>query len=194
MATNKQATKPAAKKGSKANPHVLEGAAKKLEGGTQPVDPMQAEAERRHDMRRASDVEQSNAAMAFAVQQMTTPAAVDPNRAAFEAEIAKLAEKYKQPLPTAVVKASQPKVQANGITRPKADTLCGRIWHAADQITVQQGRPATVAELGVHPALNGVNAHTKKTQYARWRAFNGVSGRIDTTPKPGVVMTHEGNP
>lgn len=69
--------------------------------------------------------------------------------------------------------------QKNGITRPASGTTTGAIWDVADEITLSQKRPATVAEVKAHTKLLQTNMHTIKTQYARWRGYNGVRGRID---------------
>lgn len=152
-------------------------------------------AEAKQDERSGEDRRKSVDTMAFAVQQLSTPAGSPIDMDAFNAEVAKVAQKHGVPVSVAV--PSNGKVTQNGVTRPKPDTLCGRIWHAADSITVKKGSAAAIAELKVHPDVEGVNAHTVKTQYARWRQFNNFSGRIEpaqTAESSGVVMDHDGAP
>ena len=135
----------------------------------------------------------ADAAMRFAVQQMQTPAALETppallnpdaeKQAAFAEAVAKLAAEMGvvAPAPAAPAKVKVDKMQKNGITRPGANTVCGKIWAAADAISASQGgAPATIASLVAHPASAGINSHTIKTQYSRWRHYNGVSGRLPT--------------
>jgi len=154
-------------------------------GDVQPVTEDQRKGERRANVD----------SMAFAVQQLSTPVAPSPSletppaaREQFNKELEELKAKYNITGPAAKVKPQRAdKVQQNGITRPAANTLCGKIWEAADQITnSQHGAVATISALKGDPATKDVNEHTIKTQYARWRAFNGVSGRL-----PRINAVHE---
>lgn len=140
-----------------------------------------------------------NNAMNFAVQQLSTPQAPEEKphletppelTEDFQKALAELKEKFGVAETAPPAKATKPKaekVQQNGITRPGANTLCGRIWAAADEITDKQhGAVATIGALKEHPATHDANEHTIKTQYARWRAFNGISGRL-----PKINAVHE---
>ena len=140
---------------------------------------------------RAAD-KQANDAMKFSIQQMQTPAVLETpavllnadaeKQAEFNAAVTKLAAEYGLSLPApVVVKVKADKLQRNGITRPGANTVCGKIWAAADAISASQGgAPATIASLKAHSATQGINDHTIKTQYSRWRHYNGVAGRLPT--------------
>lgn len=136
-------------------------------------------------------------AMDFAVQQLSAPVALtDPKRKEFEDAMQKLSDKFGVPVKAVEAKIAKVKVQQNSITRPAADTKCGLIFAAADKITAATGAPATIQ--AVKLACDGINDHTVKTQYARWRQYNGISGRL-TVAKPAVaaasvVMDHDGNP
>lgn len=66
----------------------------------------------------------------------------------------------------------------NDIRRPKAETRCGQIWNIVDKISAQMGQPAPVKYVLAEGVENGFDENTIKTQYARWRKFNGVTGRI----------------
>jgi hypothetical protein len=73
----------------------------------------------------------------------------------------------------------------NSITRPGADTKTGKVWAIGDAISMQKGgtpetTPASIAELKAHPDLRQFNDHTIRTQYARWRQYYGVSGRVQS--------------
>ena len=109
----------------------------------------------------------------------------DKTRLAFEAEMKTLAEKYGMPAPSLTV-ASTPRSgrpQQNGITRPGTDTVTGKVWRVADEVTLKNQRAASISEVKLHPELKHVNDHTIRTQYARWRKFNGIEGRVATEPR-----------
>jgi len=76
--------------------------------------------------------------------------------------------------------AKPAKVQQNGVTRPALTTTCGLIWAAADEISAQVHGVCPIALLKQHKSVLGINDHTVKTQYARWRLFNGIKGRLQT--------------
>jgi hypothetical protein len=112
----------------------------------------------------------------------------DTVASSFEAELAALQAKHGF---TGNVKFTKPKAEKalkvsrivqNGITRPADGTLCGLIWLAADHHTTPTS-PAQIAQLKADVALKDVNDHTIKTQYARWRQFNGVTGRLQNVSK-----------
>lgn len=139
--------------------------------------------EQRHGERRAA---QEQAAAKFATGNMTTPAAhpvaLSPEqqkKAEYDAAIAKLAADFGQPLPPAVKAGRAKQLAQNGITRPAVGTTTGNVWAAADAISAGQGgHPATIAQVKDCKEMHNVNQHTIKTQYARWRSFNGIKGRI----------------
>lgn len=100
--------------------------------------------------------------------------------AAAEAKAAK--EKAKADAEAA--KAANKLPEQNGITRPKPETLCGQIWAVLDGISTKNGAPASIAEAKEHPNLAGKADATIRTQYARWRKFYGVTGRVDPPKAP----------
>ncbi len=110
---------------------------------------------------------------------------------AFQAELAELAKKYNMPVPqigvtggAATPRSGRP--NQNGITRPGSDTVTGKVWRCADELTAQMKQPVPIDKLKQHPELRLVNDHTIRTQYARWRQFNGVKGRVsdpNATPR-----------
>ena len=134
----------------------------------------------------------SNAAMSFSVQQLSAPQApalITPPAVTdkFKEELAALQAKHG--IVPSAVKVSTPraeKIIQHGITRPNPETLCGKIWAAADELSATSHGVATIASLKLHSNTQGVNEHTIKTQYARWRAFNGVTGRL-----PKIHAVHQ---
>lgn len=86
-------------------------------------------------------------------------------------------------------KAAEAKVKVtlpsnNGVTRPRPDSACGKIWAIADAISARIKQPTPVAMLLKETSAAGLNDATTKTQYALWKTFNGVFGVV-----PKVVET-----
>ena len=139
--------------------------------------------------------------MAFAVQQLsapqTPPAPKTPPQASaeFQAELEALQKRFGVAVAPAVLKAPKAdKLRSNDVTRPGTNTLTGKVWAAADAITAQQnGVVAAIASVKAHPLTKGINDHTIKTQYSRWRQYNGVKGRLPTlNPTPQVQGQDDG--
>lgn len=76
-------------------------------------------------------------------------------------------------------KASRQQPEQNGVRRPKPETQCGRIWDLADKLSNEIAAPVSIAVLMTEAHKNGLlEDNTIKTQYARWRKFHGVVGRL----------------
>ena len=75
----------------------------------------------------------------------------------------------------------QNRPEQNGVKRPSAGSTCAIIWDTCDRITSEQVHTCTSAEL--FNALQGYNECTLRTQYARWRQFNGITGRLPNQQK-----------
>lgn len=84
------------------------------------------------------------------------------------------------------VKVSQP--QQNGVTRPKAEGACGKVWAIADSISQRIGEPVSIAMLQKETSQAGLNDATTRTQYARWKQYNGVIGRVPTPAQPAEAV------
>lgn len=70
--------------------------------------------------------------------------------------------------------------EKNGIRRPKAGTITGKLWDLFDNLSRETGLPATIGDS--MKKAEGTAEATIRTQYARWRKFNGVSGRAAPVP------------
>jgi hypothetical protein len=68
--------------------------------------------------------------------------------------------------------------EQNGVRRPKPEGLCGQVWTLADNISRQMGQPVPIATLLEASKAAGLNEGNVRAEYARWRKFNGVSGRV----------------
>lgn len=80
--------------------------------------------------------------------------------------------------------------EQNGIRRPKPDTKCGRTWEIADTMSAEMGQPVPIAMLIEACNKEGLNEGNTKAEYARWRKFNDITGRI-TAPKDEEPATEE---
>lgn len=96
----------------------------------------------------------------------------------------KLAEKEAKKQAQEAAKQTSKLPTQNDVTRPKPDTITGSVWAAADEISQAKGSWATIGE--VSAKLPSVADATIKTQYARWRKFNGVTGRLISAAAPAA--------
>lgn len=93
-------------------------------------------------------------------------------QAKIDAKAAKVAEREASRMP-----------QQNGIRRPKPDTMCGKAWAIADDLSQKLGQPVPIANLLEATNAAGLNPGNVKAEYAGWRKFHGVTGRV-SLPKP----------
>lgn len=67
----------------------------------------------------------------------------------------------------------------NGIRRPKPETLCGQAWAIFDEVSAAKGSPAAIGECLPIAIERGLNPTNVRVEYARWRKFYNVTGRIE---------------
>lgn len=118
-----------------------------------------------------------NSVMDFAVQQLS--ATISPS----EAQATPI-------IKNTIIKTTFDKIIKNGITRPKDQTICGHIWKTCDQLSIKN--TATILNLKQELATEFINDHTLKTQFARWKSFNGIKGRSEKIIVQQVVGEYEG--
>lgn len=75
-------------------------------------------------------------------------------------------------------KANSKMLEQNGVRRPKAETLCGKAWAIFDNISAKNCAPASIKESLDAARADGLNEGNVKAEYARWRKFYAISGRI----------------
>lgn len=83
-------------------------------------------------------------------------------------------------------KESTKQPMQNEVRRPKPDGACGKVWAFADQLSAQMGQPVPIANLQATASAAGINDSTIRTQYALWRKFNGVVGRVVAPVAPAA--------
>ncbi len=145
--------------------------------------------EQRKADRRADDIVKADAFATFVAQGTGASAPIETPPAAmedFQKKLAALKAEYGVTAEVKVKAAKAVKNVQNEVTRPAENTTCGKIWALADSISAATHSICPIAALKEHSDLKGVNDHTIKTQYAKWRKFNGVVGRL-----PKLHATHQ---
>jgi hypothetical protein len=114
-------------------------------------------------------------------------------KAAADAKAAKDKEKADKEAAKVAAKADAEKAkeaskmpEQNGVRRPKPDTLCGKAWAIFDQVSAKNQATASIGESMEAARTQGLNEANVRAEYARWRKFYGVTGRV-AAPKPAEV-------
>lgn len=68
--------------------------------------------------------------------------------------------------------------EQNGIRRPGPEGVCGQVWGLADKLSQELGQAVPIANLLEAGVAAGLNPSNIRTEYARWKKFHGLSGRI----------------
>lgn len=148
-----------------------------------------AAAQKAAEAKAAKDAEKAKAKAereALAAQKKADKEAEKAKKAA-DAEAAKAekaAAKEKAKADALAAKEANRMPEQNGIRRPKPDGLCGKAWAIFDQISAKNGAPASIAESMEVAKADGQNEANVRAEYARWRKFHGISGRIPDPRKP----------
>jgi membrane protein involved in colicin uptake len=90
----------------------------------------------------------------------------------------KAKEKEQAKLEAEKAKESSKMPMQNGVRRPKAEGLCGQAWAVFDEVSAKRGEPASIGESMEISRARGLNDANVRAEYARWRKFNGVEGRV----------------
>lgn len=67
---------------------------------------------------------------------------------------------------------------ANGITQPSAGTTCAKVWDLCTLLSDHLKTTVSLSVLVKTAEEQGINKFTARTQYACWRKFNNITGRI----------------
>lgn len=97
-------------------------------------------------------------------------------------EVKAAKEKAKAEAKAAKDAARQP--EQNGVRRPGPDGLCGQVWTLADELSAELGQPVPIANLLVASEAKNFNPSNVRTEYARWKKFHGLAGRISLPEAP----------
>jgi hypothetical protein len=146
------------------------------------ADAAKAEAKAKADAAKAEAKAKADAAKAELKAKKEAEA-----KAAADAKAAAAAKKAEEKA-AAAAKAAETKVkvtqpQQNGVTRPKPDGACGKVWALADSESARLGQPVPISVLSKATTAAGLNDATTRTQYARWKTFNGLFGAVPKLPE-----------
>lgn len=100
---------------------------------------------------------------------------------------AKEAEKAEAKRLREEAKAANAMPKQNDVTRPRPDTACGKAWELFDNLSAKMGQPVPIAIALQASEKQGLVFDTVKTQYARWKKFNGITGRV-AVPVPAGLL------
>lgn len=84
----------------------------------------------------------------------------------------------------AAAKEASKMPEQNGVRRPKPEGACGKVWALADALSTQLGQPVPIAQLNAAATAQSINDSTIRTQYALWRKFHGIVGRVSLPVAP----------
>lgn len=140
----------------------------------------------------AKDKAAAEKAEAKAKADAEKKAAADQAKLDKEAEKAKAAEekraaaeqKAKDREAKAAEKTKTPLVSQRGVTQPREGSKTRQVWDIATKLSQEKGSPVAIAELMPVAKEAGLNDATVRTQYARWKDFHGVFGKVAATPAP----------
>lgn len=86
--------------------------------------------------------------------------------------------------PTNTPVATKPQMpEQNGIRRPQSHTLCGQAWAVMDKLSAEKQGPVAINDLLIETNKAGLHPGNVKAEYARWRKFHGVTGRVVSQAK-----------
>lgn len=109
----------------------------------------------------------------------------DKEQAKKDAEAKKLADAEE----LAKKKEAEKMPESNGVRRPKPDTLCGKAWAIFDEISASTGQPAQIKPALEVGKARGLNEGNVRVEYARWRKFFGISGRLQAPAAETTAAT-----
>lgn len=145
----------------------------------------QAEAQRKAAEKARKEAEKAEAKAKREAEAAEKKAAKEAQKAQEKAdrEAKKAAEKAAKEQAKADAKAAKEAnrmPEQNGIRRPKPDTLCGKAWGIFDSVSQKNGAPASIGESMELAKADGLNEANVRAEYARWRKFHGITGRIES--------------
>ena len=76
--------------------------------------------------------------------------------------------------------------EQNGVRRPGPDGACGKAWSIFDTMSAKLKQPVPIADALVEARVQTLNEANVRCEYARWKKFYGISGRV-TKPEVAPV-------
>lgn len=71
-----------------------------------------------------------------------------------------------------------PQEERNGIKRPRPGGNTAAVWDACDAVAKKKGSAPSFKEVDEHLGKASIPDATRRSNYAVWRKFNGITGRI----------------
>ena len=138
-----------------------------------------AEAQAKAEAKAKKDAEKAEAKAKKEAEAKAKKDAKDAAKAEAEAKkAAEKAAKEKAKADAEAAKAASKMPEQNGVRRPKPETLCGKAWSIFDSVSAKNGSPASIKESLEVARTQGLNEGNVKAEYARWRKFYAISGRV----------------
>jgi hypothetical protein len=143
----------------------------------------------------AKKAEKAAAQAAKAAEKLAAKEKADAEKAAKKAEkeaaakakedakAAKEAEKAAKVAAKEAAKAAKARPEQNGVKERTAGTKTGRVWEICNTVSARLGQPAPVKDVLEAAAAEGLHPTTTRCQYAHWKKYHGLTGRI-TAPVP----------
>ena len=165
-------------------------AAKQAEAEKQAAAQKKAEDKAAADAKKAEEKAAKDAEKAAAkeAKEAAKKAATEQKEAEKLAK-AEAKEKAKADAIAAREAARQP--EKNGIRRPKPEGLCGQAWAIFDSVSARNGAPASIKESLEVAKEQALNEGNVKAEYARWRKFYAISGRVAAPAPVAPVVAAE---
>ena len=132
------------------------------------------QAEKEAKVAAAAELKAAKAAERAAKKEAAEAAKAD-KKASVEAE---KAAKAQAKLDAKAAKEAERQPEQNGVRRPGPDGLCGKVWGLADSLSAEMSQAVPIANLLKAGEEQGMNVSNIRTEYARWKKFHGLSGRI----------------
>lgn len=76
--------------------------------------------------------------------------------------------------------------EQNGIRKPGAGTLCRAAWDIFDAVSTELGQTAPISFVLPVALAKGLNEANVKAEYARWKKYMGITGRV-SVPVPANI-------
>jgi colicin import membrane protein len=123
---------------------------------------------------------EAKAAEAKAAKEAKAKAKADEKAAK---EAAKAEAKAKKDAEKAAKEASKMPEQ-NGVRRPRPEGKCGQAWAMMDEMSSELGQPVPVGDFVKAAEAAGLNINMARSNYAVWKKFHGIIGRVAKPVKP----------
>ena len=90
--------------------------------------------------------------------------------------------------PEAQAEVKEPKIEKNGVVRPRTGTGTAKVWEIADALSAAANAPAKRKEVLDECTKQSINVSTAATQYGKWRKFHGLEREVKEA-KPTAAPT-----